>query len=931
MRDVLKTLRTAPFASSAEVAAFADEVGALPGAEMAKVLQLLLDKALVADGRGHKARCLAFAQLAERSLDPELFVPYLRALRTADPLLRAALVQVLPKVNRVAGHGELCQVLGAPEAPVRAAAAEVLKQVGGKSAFESLALLVRQPAFAGRVEAMDVILPKAGHHAIPLLDAVLRSGTPPEKLHALKYVGDRRFVGKDLAGALAVATAAAHDVDDSVAAPAIVAMSALVEDEDALVAALGELLESSGVALVKAVVASLARFSSPRVRGLLEAKFRAGPSTLRIAVLEAAESIGSEEIVPLVVQALSHKQLPVRNKAADVLASLGQSGKIDPARTIIWLLRSRDVNVRRLAIEIATKIGDGKGELAPRLLRFLRDEDWWVRERVLDALVEMAGKSLTQHLVEYLKDPSDVVRRYAVGGLRRLHDPRALGALVRTAMGDEDWWCRELAIEAVADLGDPRAVPYLLDLLAKDPQARVACLAGLGVLKAVDAAHAVAEMLHDEDPDVRLEAVRCLAALDDSSVSLWLASCESDEAPEVRLAARELLLRWALVGGASGADKADHLSALDRWLVAIVDGGADDLYLAADRVPYAKRHGKMKPLSKTLITNEQLTAALVPHLSPVQREALAEGREVDFSYEVRVKGLRFRANVFRQMTGLAAVFRTIKAEILAVERLGLPPVVARFGELKNGLVLIGGPTGSGKSTTLAALVDYINRTSDRHIVTIEDPIEVVHKRVRCLVNQREVGTHTRSFDAALRATLRQDPDVILVGEMRDLTTIQFAVTAAETGHLVFGTLHTVSADTSVERLINAFPPRQQSQVRSILCETLRAVACQHLLRRKDGKGRVLAVEVMLNNDAVANMIRKGKSFQIPSVIATSREAGMQSMDSELARLVRDGAVDADDAYMKSNDKKAFETLANVDAAGAKGGLAPAAAAAPRAR
>jgi twitching motility protein PilT len=930
LRDVLSSLRAAAFASTADLAAFVDEVGAVPAADMAKVLALLLDKALVADARGHKIRCQAFVALAERSLDPELFVPYLRALRPADAALRAALVQVLPKVNRVAGHGELCQLLGAPEAPVRAAAAEVLRQVGGKSAFEALATLVRHPAFAGRTEAMDVILPKAGHHAIPLLDAVLRAGTTAEKAHALRYLADRRFMSKDVATALAVATSAARDGDEAVAAPAILAIASLVEDETTLVEQLGDLLESNGVAIVKAVVASLARFSSARVRGLLEAKFRAGPSALRVAVLEAAESIGSEDVVPLVVRALSHRQLTVRNKAADVLAKLGQTGKIDPARTIIWLLRSRDVNVRRLAVEIAAKIGDGKGDLAPRLLRFLRDEDWWVRERVLDALVDMAGKSLTQHLVAYLEDPSDVVRRYAVGGLRRLRDPRALGALVRTAMGDEDWWCRELAIEAVADLGDARAVPYLCDILAKEPQARVACLSALGVMKAVDAAHTVAEQLHDADADVRLEAVRCLGALDDSSVSLWLAACESDESIEVRAAARELLLRWALGSGGT-AGKGDHLSALDRWLVAIADAGADDLYLAAERVPYAKRLGKMTALSKTPITNEQLGAALVPHLSPVQREALGEGREVDFSYEVRGKNLRFRANVFRQMTGLAAVFRTIKAEILAIEKLGLPGVVARFGELKNGLVLIGGPTGSGKSTTLAALVDHVNRTSDRHIVTIEDPIEVVHRRVRCLVNQREVGTHTRSFDAALRATLRQDPDVILVGEMRDLDTIQFAVTAAETGHLVFGTLHTVSADTSVDRLINAFPPRQQAQVRSILCETLRAVACQHLLRRKDGKGRALAVEVMINNDAVANMIRKGKSFQIPSVIATSRDSGMQSMDSELGRLVREGVVDADEAFMKANDKKAFEGLAGIDGGGAKAAPAPVVAAAARAR
>jgi twitching motility protein PilT len=208
---------------------------------------------------------------------------------------------------------------------------------------------------------------------------------------------------------------------------------------------------------------------------------------------------------------------------------------------------------------------------------------------------------------------------------------------------------------------------------------------------------------------------------------------------------------------------------------------------------------------------------------------------------------------------------------------------------------------------LAALIDHINRTSARHVVTMEDPIEVVHLRKQSLINQREIGTHTKSFGHALRATLRQDPDVILVGEMRDLETVAFAVSAAETGHLVFGTVHTVSADTSVDRLINVFPPGQQPQVRAMLAETLRAVACQHLVRKKDG-GRILVAEVLLNNDAVSNLIRKGKTFQIPSVVTTSRESGMQSMDVELARLVGEGVIALEDGYAKANDKRAFELM-----------------------
>jgi twitching motility protein PilT len=348
------------------------------------------------------------------------------------------------------------------------------------------------------------------------------------------------------------------------------------------------------------------------------------------------------------------------------------------------------------------------------------------------------------------------------------------------------------------------------------------------------------------------------------------------------------------------------MNLLDRLLSAVAQGGSDDLVLAAGRQPYVKRLGKIEPLSRTVLSDEQVRAILLPHLTTSQVADLERAKDVDFSYEVVSRGLRFRGHVFSQQSGISAVFRIVRNEVPNIDNIELPPIAKTFGSMKNGLILVGGPTGSGKSTTLAAIIDQINRSSARHIVSIEDPIEVVHSMKRSLVNQREVGTHTHSFSTALRSTLRQDPDVLLVGEMRDFQTIQFAVSAAETGHLVFATVHTVSVDSSIDRLINAFPPGQQPQVRSMLAETLRAVLCQHLLRRVDGKGRVVACEIMVNNDAISNMIRKGKTFQIPTVVQSSRDQGMQSMDSELVRLVRGGVVSMEDAYAKASDKKSFE-------------------------
>jgi twitching motility protein PilT len=414
--------------------------------------------------------------------------------------------------------------------------------------------------------------------------------------------------------------------------------------------------------------------------------------------------------------------------------------------------------------------------------------------------------------------------------------------------------------------------------------------------------------LTDDDADVRHAAVTCLGAIDAQGEAAAIQALDADPIYRVRAAAREVLSRWKLAGDVGlGDDKMMNL--LDRLLTAVVGQQADDLVMAASRQPYVKKLGKMEPLSKTVLTDDQVRAILFPHLTAQQLDALAEGKDVDFSYEVVSRNLRFRGHVFNQSTGIGAVFRSVKNDVPEIDNLGLPAIVKQLAGWKHGLVLVGGPTGSGKSTTLAAIIDQINRTTGCHIVSIEDPIEVVHGRKMALINQREVGTHTPSFDSALRSALRQDPDVLLVGELRDLQTISFAVTAAETGHLVFATVHTVSADTSIDRLINAFPVGQQPQVRSMLAETLRAVVCQHLLRRADGKGRAIAVEVMLNNDAVANMIRKGKTYQIAQVIQSSRDVGMQSMDAELVRLVKAGVVTHEEAYAKALDKKAFETQA----------------------
>ena len=344
---------------------------------------------------------------------------------------------------------------------------------------------------------------------------------------------------------------------------------------------------------------------------------------------------------------------------------------------------------------------------------------------------------------------------------------------------------------------------------------------------------------------------------------------------------------------------------IDALFKTLRDKKGSDLHLSPGNPPMMRAAGDLVPVSEERLTHEGNRALLYEMMSEAQRQQFEATFDVDFAYEVAELQSRFRANIFNGRLGISAVFRLIPTQILTVEQLGLPPAVLKFTQLKKGLVLVTGATGSGKSTTLAAMIDHINRTKKEHILTVEDPIEFVHKSQGCLINQREVHRHTKSFSAALRAALREDPDIILVGEMRDLETIELAITAAETGHLVFGTLHTSSAAKTVDRIINVFPTAQQEQIRAMLAESLRGVIAQQLLKSVDGK-RCAALEILSVSPAVSNLIREGKTFQIPSVIQTGKAEGMQLMDQALQALLAAKRVTMEEAAKFAANKTLFQ-------------------------
>ncbi len=351
------------------------------------------------------------------------------------------------------------------------------------------------------------------------------------------------------------------------------------------------------------------------------------------------------------------------------------------------------------------------------------------------------------------------------------------------------------------------------------------------------------------------------------------------------------------------------MAKIDAFFNLMFEQKASDLHLSSGNPPILRIHGELQRVDFPPLENDALKAMLYEIAPEYKIKVFEETGDVDFGYEIPNVS-RFRANFYNQKNGIGAVFRQIPTKVLSFDDFEkmdspLPPVLKKFAMLQKGLVLVTGPTGSGKSTTLAAILDYSNKNRREHVITIEDPIEFVHESKGCLINHREVGLHTQSFASALRGALREDPDIILVGEMRDLETIELAITAANTGHLVFGTLHTQSAAKTVDRVIDVFPSEQQNKIRATLSESLRGVVAQNLFKRVDKKGRVAALEVLVFTTAIANLVREGKTHQLPGMIQVGKKLGNQPLDDSIMDHLKMRRISPEEAYDKCLDKKKF--------------------------
>lgn len=908
-KELFEEFKAARWKSSEEMRTFVKKVGGIASGDITAMLSLIMSTR-GKDNPDHAMRVRAFAELASGVTDKALFEPYLRALKSDDRHLRSVMVNLFPNANNPSLLPKLCELLQSSDANLRRVTSQILQKIADGNTIKVLGEMFVQRNFPGRNEAIDIASSSIRYYSVEFFKVVLSAGTSAEKIRVLKYLSTPDFVKNHRKSISETARLALTDTDESVLLETISLFSKVCTEEE-FFDYVGEFLYHKDILFEKAAIEGLRYFSSAHTAATLERKLHTGPNEIRMAVLDTIEYIGTNDIQKPLVKALQSRHSSVQDQAFKVLKKLTDSGKIEMSSAILWLLRSNDAGVRSKSIEMVASLPGEKDELWREILDRLREENYWVRQKLIDPLTEMAGEGLTPHVLKYLANPDDVMCHFALDLLMKLNHPEALNGLVTLVKRAEEWWVREKAINVIANIKDARTIPFLLDLAIKEPDFRVAVIDALVSIGAGAGENQILSFLADENPDVRFASLKFVDIFGDPKQADNLLPLVQDKDIRVRQLAGSILGRWKV-------DYSDRVSAekkstplLDRLLTFLHKSGGDDLILIPENPPYMKKHGETSPIASTELPLSKLTAMINSILMPRQLEDLKNLIDVDFSYEVKTEGLRFRANIFASQTGISAVFRIIKGDVWKLEELGLPHVVSTFGDFKNGLVLVGGPTGSGKSTTLASIISNIIRNSRRNVISIEDPIEVVHKTQMGMVNQREVGVHTPTFNHALRMTLREDPDVILVGEMRDLATIQFAVTASETGHLVFGTVHTVSADSSVDRLINAYPPESQEQVRSMLADSLRAVLCQYLIRHKDKPVRVLASEIMINNSAISNLIRKGKTFQLPSVIATSREQYMQSMDTSLLELFKQGKISAEEAYLKARNKADFEDLAGM--------------------
>jgi twitching motility protein PilT len=641
---------------------------------------------------------------------------------------------------------------------------------------------------------------------------------------------------------------------------------------------------------------------------------------VREKAIEVLATRAPQHSADLLIDALPHSGYAVQQTIVDALTKAAAGQGIAFAERLLPALASGDATTRTSVLKVLLGIGDKAGVIK-RYIRFSATLAGFVRDRSLESLREF-GDALVEPVIELLRDPDPDIRSGAIAVAAGFEDIRIVPSAIEL-LRDPDWWIRLSAADTLGRMKDARAVEPLIATLS-DSDVKRAAIEALGRIGDIRALPALGRMLSDASPDVRIEVMQALKHFKHPQVNSALSSvAQSDPDRLVRTHAVEILDELALsdhksqvqvdairkaallVGNTQGEPR------LNTMLIATRNQGASDFHLAVGSPPIVRLAADLLRAQGEPFTAAQTEAMLREVLTPPQWSALEKFHQLDFCYVIPQAG-RYRANVFCDHHGYNGVFRVIPDKPPTIMELGLPVQLAEISDYHQGLVLVCGPSGSGKSTTLAALVNLFNETRNDHILTMEDPVEFVHPFKNCLVNQREVGSHTGSFSRALRAALREDPDVIVIGELRDNESISLALTAAETGHIVLGTLNSTSAPKAIDRILSSFPADEQPQIRASLSESLKYCIAQRLLPAKEGRKQVAAFEVLKGTGNIATMIRDEKTYQIYSAMQIGRSMGMQTFDEALKDLLRRDQISPETAYMAALKKEDFEPMVSAE-------------------
>ncbi|HET7435740.1 MAG TPA: PilT/PilU family type 4a pilus ATPase [Thermoanaerobaculia bacterium] len=638
---------------------------------------------------------------------------------------------------------------------------------------------------------------------------------------------------------------------------------------------------------------------------------------VREAAVQFLAARAPEASLPLLVQQLPNVRYNVQQTIAEALGNVAQKRDVVPL--ILPLLATGDAGTRSAVLKILVRVPD-RVDMIRRYINFSKTLAGFVRNRALDSLREF-GPDLVEAVIDLLGDPDNDLRAAAIGLAASFDDKRLVAPLI-PLLKDEDWWVRIAAADTLGHLRDPRATEALIGALA-DEEVRWTAVEALGRIGDIRALPALGKVLADPQPDVRIEVMQALRLFNHPQVLQALMSVATkDPDRNVRTRALEIVEELSAKTGAQADLDGLRTAALsmrasqgeprlNALLIATRNQLASDFHLAIGQPPIIRSGQELVRAQGDAFTPDATESMLREVMTEQQWAHLKQHQQLDFCYYMPQAG-RYRVNVFVDHRGYSAVFRVIPERPPTISDIGLPAHLADIADYHQGLVLICGPSGSGKSTTLAALVNLFNETKSHHVITMEDPIEFVHPFKNCLINQREVGTHTVSYARALRAALREDPDVIVIGELRDNDSIALALTAAETGHIVLGTLNSTSAAKAIDRMILSFSADEQPQIRASLSESLKYCVAQKLFPAKEGRRQVAAFEVLKGTINIANMIRDDKTFQIYSAMQIGRSQGMQTFDEALKDLVQRQLITPETAYMGAQKKEDFEALVSSE-------------------